>query len=540
MVDDTDDDGLSELVLLAAGSNFGNYIVHECIGQGAMGNVYRAQHALLEKPVALKVMDTSLHASADARARFLREGQAAAAIKHPNVVDITDVGVFEGTPYLVMELLEGEDLQIYLQRRKSLSEREVASLLIPITAALGAAHDRGVVHRDLKPSNIFLSRGPDGEVVPKILDFGISKVAHAVTNKDFESTPFNQLIGSPLYLPPEAVRGSRDFTTKSDQYSLGVVLYECVTGRAPFAGDSLMALLNAISAGDFLRPSRVRPDISGAMERVILRAMNPEPALRFEHIRDLGRELLDVAGMRTQMLWGRTFGRIDLSEPPPGPRNSSTSPVALLPSQSERPGPAPADTGGKLRYGRHILLGVATLAAIFIPNFWAMRSPTPQASSVPPSEAYAAREPRAAARPLTPLIASPAPQKPDPALEPAPVLERDPQSTAPLEWSSAPRRNEITPAPGLDAADPSRSLASERPRATRRARATAPGAELRQPRASLLPEPRSRAGLVRDPDDQRENDDLRQLFLVPGNSREGAPKPVPPGGLGANESPILD
>ena len=112
MADAADVEELSELALLAPGSRFGNYVVHERIGQGAMGNVYRAEHALLGKPVALKVLDASLLMNADARSRFVREGQAAAAIKHPNVVDITDVGVFEGTPYLVMELLVGEDLQV--------------------------------------------------------------------------------------------------------------------------------------------------------------------------------------------------------------------------------------------------------------------------------------------------------------------------------------------------------------------------------------------------------------------------------------------
>jgi eukaryotic-like serine/threonine-protein kinase len=366
MADVADVDGLSELVLLPAGSTFGNYIIHECIGQGAMGNVYRAEHALLEKLVALKVLDSSLLTSVDARQRFLREGQAAAAIKHPNVVDITDVGVFEGTPYLVMELLEGEDLQINMQRGQQLSEREIASLLIPICAALGAAHDRGVIHRDLKPSNIFLARGADGEVLPKVLDFGISKFAKALATTDFESTPFDQLMGSPLYLPPEAVHGSRDLCAKSDQYSLGVVLYECVTGRPPFSGESLLSILNQISAGDFVRPSRLRSDVSADMERAIVRALNPDPALRFNHVRDLGRALLEVAGMRTQMLWGPTFGRIDLSDPPFDP--TSTSPMALLRLAST----SAAAAAPKPHHLRNILLGVVTLAAILIPNFWYM------------------------------------------------------------------------------------------------------------------------------------------------------------------------
>lgn len=533
---EADFDGLPELVLLPEGAAFGSYIIHQCIGQGAMGNVYRAEHALLEKPVAVKVMDASLLSSPEARERFLREGQAAAAIKHPNVVDINDVGVFEGTPYLVMELLEGEDLQIYLQGKPQLSEREIASLLLPIAAALGAAHDRGVVHRDLKPSNIFLSRGPDGEIVPKILDFGISKIAHALASADFQSTPFNQLMGSPLYLPPEAVRGSRDLSAKSDQYSLGVVLYECVTGRAPFAGDSLLSILNSIAAGEFVKPSAVRFDISEVVERTILRAMNPDPALRYDHVRDLGRELLEVASVRSQMLWGRSFGRIDLSEPPAIPGPSSTAPLALLRATKEPAGRSP------LRLeARNVWLGLAALVAIVIFNFWGMRAPDPM------PQASAARMPQTGEASLRPAV--------DPAraaagqtraaalgLEGLPAAEPI-ASAAPSARPASPASAAPARAVGLGAApnatgEPSAG-GDERPRALRRPRAILVTEPRPQPRATILPELRSR--IVPSNEAEPYLDDVGRLFPPMEGARDGASKPAPASvPTGANESPILD
>src|SRR6187551_640837 len=174
---------------LPAGFQFGAYVIGACIGQGGMARVYRAEHRVLHKPVALKVMETALLARPDGRPRFLREGQSAAAVKHPNVVDITDVGVWQGRPFLVMELLEGEDLEAYLGRHKPLAEQDVARIMIPVIAGLATAHGAGVIHRDLKPSNVFLARGPDGEVVPKLLDFGISKLANALRTLDPASTP---------------------------------------------------------------------------------------------------------------------------------------------------------------------------------------------------------------------------------------------------------------------------------------------------------------------------------------------------------------
>lgn len=515
MADTADVDGLAELVLLPSGYRFGNYIVHECIGQGAMGNIYRAEHALLEKPVALKVMDASLLSNPEARARFLREGQAAASIKHPNVVDITDVGVFEGTPYLVMELLVGEDLQVYLERRKVLSEREIASILIPITAALGIAHDRGVVHRDLKPSNIFLSRGPDGEVIPKVLDFGISKLAEAVAGHDFESTPFDQLLGSPLYLPPEAVRGSRDLTAKSDQYSLGVVLYECVTGRPPFAGDSLMSLLNAISAGDYVRPNRLRPDISVAMEHAILRSMNPDPSLRFEHVRELGSELLEVAGMRTQMLWGRTFGRIDLSEPPFSPR--STSPIALMRVPTKPP------ARGALGAHQKAWLGLAALAALLFPTYWALETPPLEVEAPAAAVSPLSRQPELGATSYAAAPSAYAAQPtfaPDPRGEPA--ADDPPSDDTVVE--------ELTANGALDAQEMVREPRPAPPERAKPAKKRPAAAVEPRARAALVPEMAGRTA-------PRDGDDLRDMF-APGAARERALLPI--GSVGANESPILD
>jgi serine/threonine-protein kinase len=316
MSESPDLEGLPELALLAPGTEFGSYVVQECVGQGAMGSVYRAVHALLAKPVALKIMDSTLLGSAEARQRFLREGQTAASIKHPNVVDITDVGFMGATPYLVMELLEGEDLSTYLERIHRLSEDEAIDLFMPIVAALAVAHDSGVVHRDLKPSNIFLAFDREGDVDPKLLDFGISKLSRALENMNLGATPFNQLMGSPLYLPPEAVNGSGNMTPKSDQYSLALMLYECLIGRPPFSGNTLLEVLNAISKGVFSRPREQRPELSLELESAILRAMHPDPARRFEHVRDFGRALIEVATLRTQMRWGRTFGRRDLSDAP--------------------------------------------------------------------------------------------------------------------------------------------------------------------------------------------------------------------------------
>jgi eukaryotic-like serine/threonine-protein kinase len=287
---------------------FGGYVIRECIGRGGMARVYRAEQAALHRPVALKVLDRWVMEKPQGSQRFLREARAAAAIKHPNVVDIVDVGVWQERPYIVMELLNGADLETHLAHYGRLSDTQAASLALPIIAGMMAVHDAGVVHRDLKPSNIFLSNGADGEVVPKVLDFGVSKFSDKLQEPIKGQTKTREIIGTPTYMAPEALNGARELGPRADQYALGAVLYECVVGRPPFEGETLLELLKAIAVGDVAAPRSIRPEISITLEDALLRAMNGNPKARFETLREFGRALWPLADDRTKTIWQRSFG----------------------------------------------------------------------------------------------------------------------------------------------------------------------------------------------------------------------------------------
>lgn len=326
--------GISEKPDLVSGTSVGQYTVTRRIGAGGMGEVYEATHSGLGKRVAIKTL-RRVHAENDiVVTRFLREGQLAARIRHPHIVDVTDVGMIDGLPCLVMEYLEGESLHALFKRESPLELSRLVDLLLPVIAAVDAAHGQGVVHRDLKPANIFLARGYN-DVTPKVLDFGISKVVQEAAPS--ELTTDSTFLGSPHYVSPELARGDRDLDGRSDQYSLGVILYEGACGVRPFAhrAETFMALMYAIAQGDCQPPRVHRPGISPEFERIVMRAMARQRNDRFPSTGALGRALLPFASPRTRTIWEPVFG---------------AAPTAKFQEETipDRPRPTFEDTGGTL------------------------------------------------------------------------------------------------------------------------------------------------------------------------------------------------
>jgi eukaryotic-like serine/threonine-protein kinase len=292
--------------IFAEGSKFGAYVLGPCIGHGETGRIYRAEHEAINSPLALKVYTDEFARSAMGRNRFLREARHAATIRHPSVVSIFDVGVQAGVPYIVMDLLDGEDLEALLHSRGALDESAIVDLMVPIVAGLSTLHESGIVHGDLKTKSIFLVYRSPREREPKLLDFGISRAASAEKLRRASGTR-GIFRSSALYFAPEAARGD-DATPLSDQYSLGVVLYECAVGVNPFAASAGADALRRIIQGDYPPLSRHDARPSEALVRIVERAMNIDASGRYPDLKALGRELLMLAGERTRMTWSLSFG----------------------------------------------------------------------------------------------------------------------------------------------------------------------------------------------------------------------------------------
>jgi eukaryotic-like serine/threonine-protein kinase len=341
-VDEFSDDGE---VRLRPGTRLGKYEIIRMLGAGGMGAVYEAAHVEIGKHVAIKVLGPAVAAIPGARARFLREAQLTTRVRHPNIVDITDMGNENGQTYLVMELLRGEDLAHRLARTGPLSTRELADIMLPVCAAVVAAHRAGITHRDLKPQNIFLATNQNS-IQAKVLDFGISKGNDAGSAGALTGT--GAMIGTPFYLAPEQILDNRSSGPASDQYALGVILYETLTGHRPFDAENLFVVFQAIVAGAPMRPRERRPEISPEMEEVVLRAMHLNPKLRFESAEQLGRALLRFASERERLIWEEAFSEPraetrpfpPMTDATPPPRPAPTTPLASTPLSSSSRSPA--------------------------------------------------------------------------------------------------------------------------------------------------------------------------------------------------------
>jgi serine/threonine-protein kinase len=413
----------------------GRFRLERLLGEGGMAAVWAAQHEVTKRHVALKVLKGPAHP--ELIQRFIREARAANAVQHPNVVQVHDVFELEhGLPAMVMDLLEGESLGSLLERRGALSLAEVARLLAPVVAALEAIHASGIVHRDLKPHNVFLAKLPGGETRPMILDFGICKLDVALDSlaQSDVCTTAGRMMGTPCYMAPEQVRGAVDIDARADVWALGVMLYECVSGKLPWPTDSMARIVAGITSGPLLRVEQAAPELPAALVTVINRMLLRDAAQRLSNLREVLAVLDALAGSSAPQLQLLS----DVVAPVSAP--SASQQMATL----IRPRPEPGTHGALKRPPRKRLaaMGVGAVLLAFSLVSAALLAQRGAERSVAEAPPPAAKAPPAA-RATLPAVASDTLLLPNlPAIETpaaAPLAAKAKPRSAPPK-SSAPRK----------------------------------------------------------------------------------------------------
>jgi serine/threonine protein kinase len=274
----------------------GKYRLDERLGVGGMGTVYRATHLLIDRPVAVKVLNPRFVEDESAQERFRREARAAGRLQHTNAVAVTDFGRSEdGYVYIVMELLEGVTLREVLAREAPLDTARAVSMMLQVSAAVAAAHEAGIIHRDLKPANIFIVQRPHAPAVVKVLDFGIAKLAAEAIDDDHQTlTQVGVMIGTPRYMSPEQCDGAK-LTPAADVYSLGIILYEMLTSVTPFTGTSPLSVALKHSTEAPKPPRQLVHSIPPALEEIVLHALEKKPDDRPQDAGAFRRELYATA-----------------------------------------------------------------------------------------------------------------------------------------------------------------------------------------------------------------------------------------------------
>jgi serine/threonine protein kinase len=375
------------------------YRVVRVIGSGGYGAVLEAENLRTTRRVAIKVLHgAALARPSTAMKRLHNEARAAARLSHPNSVDVLDLERdADGTLYFVQEFLEGESLYARMQREGCLGWRDACDVMLPVMSALAEAHRKGIVHRDVKPENIFLSRPAPGVMVPKIIDFGIARLAG-----DRERlTLVDRVVGTPMYMSPEQATGERDLDGQTDVWAVGAVLYELLTGASPFTGSSVSSVLDAIAAGAVTPLRLKRPEVAADVAAVVERALTRDRTRRYATMNDLLQATLacvDARGVGVGVL--RTSEAAE-PEAPAAPALTTAPPPPASPRRERR-----RALGGM---AFTLLLGFALGATLRLPA-----QPSASAVALPPRTriagppAAAAAPPVAAPAALAPPVATPA------------------------------------------------------------------------------------------------------------------------------------
>jgi len=406
------------------------YRVQRLLGAGGMGVVFAAHHLHLQKKVAIKLLRHEMRTDPDAVGRFLREARAAVQIENEHVARVLDVGELpHGAPYMVMEFLEGGDLATWLADRGPLPIEQAVDFVLQAAVGIAEAHVLGIVHRDLKPANLFCVRRSDGQWIIKILDFGISKSSPIYAGQSQSVTNPGAVMGSPLYMSPEQLRSTKDVDHRTDIWALGVILFELLANRTPFAGETLPEIAIQVATEPPTPIRNFRPDVAAGLERVILRCLEKPMRARYSDVSELAQALLPFGSPRAQVSVDRISGII---------RAAGTSASALetpFPSTIAAAGAQACETlvgqtstrparkkTAALRIGTLSVVGLAAAASL-----WAIRHSDPVSRSG--SSASATSIPGSPLEPLS-LPSSPPPAVPSPAGIPSASAAFPPSATS--------------------------------------------------------------------------------------------------------------
>ena len=398
----------------------GKFRLERLVGRGGMGSVWRGRHLRLDMPVAIKFMEATAAGAPDARLRFEREAKAAAQIRSPHVVQVLDHGVDEDAPYIVMELLEGEDLGVRLRRVGRMSPEGFEPLLAQAAKGLRRAHEGGIVHRDLKPGNIFLARS-HGEEVVKLLDFGVAKLRGGALGN---VTQTGMLLGSPSYMSPEQARGHQTVDHRSDLWALGVIIFRALTGVKPFVADSVAELIIKLCMEPPPVASQVMPGLPPALDAFFTRAFEQDPGRRFQSALEMHAAFAAIARASAVGVAGVAGAVEPISPPALQPPPPEAAEASVTPSSQSAPLSAEAFLRAREAL-EHAVSRTAPLESDAAQRMTVPLDAAQAATPAPPLTAAAAVEAQAAAPAPQPALQTPRSAPRIPVADVAPALPQD-------------------------------------------------------------------------------------------------------------------